>query len=290
MMQRTVLVGVDGSPSSSGALRWAAEEAARQHRALHVVHAIGFGPLHHADAGGLVDDAVELARSWQPTVEVRGAVVTGSAPMALTTLSRDAGLVVVGGRGHGGFTGLLLGSVSAQLGAHAQCPVLVVHDGLRWAGPESALPSHQPVVVGTDGSAVAVQAIGHALEEAAGRGVPLVVVRAWTPPAGHHRQPVSDVDLAADKAAARRALAADVDGWRGKFPDVPVEQALRHGGAAAVLTEMSRDALLVVTGARGHGGFAGLRLGSVSQQVLHHAACPVLVVRTPDPDDGCDSF
>jgi nucleotide-binding universal stress UspA family protein len=101
---------------------------------------------------------------------------------------------------------------------------------------------------------------------------------------------VSDVDLAADKAAARRALAADVDGWRGKFPDVPVEHALRHGGAAAVLIEMSRDALLVVTGARGHGGFAGLRLGSVSQQVLHHATCPVLVVRSPDPDDGCDSF
>jgi nucleotide-binding universal stress UspA family protein len=78
------------------------------------------------------------------------------------------------------------------------------------------------------------------------------------------------------------ALTADLAPWQQKFPDVKVEQLVRPGAAAGVLTDAAREALMVVVGTRGNGGFAGLRLGSVSQQVLHHATGPVLVARAPD--------
>jgi nucleotide-binding universal stress UspA family protein len=64
-----------------------------------------------------------------------------------------------------------------------------------------------------------------------------------------------------------------------KYPDVEVERRLVRGGAVDALLHASNDALMVVVGSRGSGGFAGLRLGSVSQHVLRHAGCPVLVAR-----------
>jgi nucleotide-binding universal stress UspA family protein len=70
-----------------------------------------------------------------------------------------------------------------------------------------------------------------------------------------------------------------LSGWRVRYPDVAVEQAVVRGGAARTLVAESARAQLLVVGARGHGGFVGLLLGSVSRAALLHAACPVAVIR-----------
>jgi len=76
-----------------------------------------------------------------------------------------------------------------------------------------------------------------------------------------------------------RAMAETVAGLGEKYPDVQVEQRLRQGRPAKVLAEASQGAALVVVGSRGHGGFKSMLLGSTSRSLLHHAQCPVLIVR-----------
>jgi len=275
-----IVVGVDGSAASRGAVRWAADEAARHRCPLVVVHALDvpvpFG--FHEDGTALAGDAAALVRGWEPTVQVETVVAVGSAADVLREQSSRAQLVVIGSRGFGGFAGLLLGSVGMQLSTHAACPVLVVHHAERWAGPEAPLPHDGPLVVGVDGSSASLLALELAFDEAASRLVPLAAVRAWHEP---DRPSAFDpaFDPAVAEAAERHALAADVAPWQAKYPDVEVDLWVRHGGAAEALTGASAHALMVVVGARGRGGFAGLRLGSVTQQVLHHAESPVLVAR-----------
>ena len=138
------------------------------------------------------------------------------------------------------------------------------------------------IVVGIDGSAGAEQALKFAAGEAALRGVPLRVVAACHLPtglfAGGFVPTVDDIDYRAwtREAAQRRiadVLGADVAG--------STELVVTEGNPAAVLVDESESAELLVVGSRGHGGFAGLLLGSVSQQCAAHAHCPVVVVRAP---------
>jgi nucleotide-binding universal stress UspA family protein len=190
-------------------------------------------------------------------------------------MSTQSRLVVLGHRGLGGFAGLLLGSVGVAVSAHAHCPVVVVRGNAR---PETA---RRPVAVGLDDSPQADLAIGFAFEEAACRQVGLTAVRAWTPPhlpwQTATRPLVYDADEleSAERHLAETALA----GWRDKYPGVRVTIRLVPGGAGHALVTASHDSQLMVVGSRGRGGFAGLLLGSVSQQLLHHAHCPVAVVR-----------
>jgi nucleotide-binding universal stress UspA family protein len=146
----TIVVGVDGSPGSLEALRWALVESRLRGADVHVVHAwmvplidavpepwaIGapsLGPsedeVHeHLEAAArkVLDASMEEARSADPGVEVGGALAEGRPAAALLAAAQDADLLVVGSRGRGGFAGLLLGSVSAQCVHHAPCPVVVV--------------------------------------------------------------------------------------------------------------------------------------------------------------------
>jgi nucleotide-binding universal stress UspA family protein len=132
-------------------------------------------------------------------------------------------------------------------------------------------------VVGADGSELSAAAIEFAFQAAARRKVSLTAVRAWAPPRSAHpaRIPLDTIE-----AAERQQLLETLKGARRTFPEVDVEARLvrdNHPGRA--LIEASIDASLVVVGTRGHGGFAGLLLGSVSQSVMEHADCPVAVVR-----------
>ena len=81
------------------------------------------------------------------------------------------------------------------------------------------------------------------------------------------------------KGEENRVLSESLAGWAQRYPEVDIKQELVRGRPAAALIERSQNAQLLVTGARGRGGFTGLLLGSVSQTVLHHAGCPVAVVR-----------
>ncbi|WP_043495474.1 universal stress protein [Streptomyces viridosporus] len=294
-MSGLVVVGVDGSASSLAAVEVAAEEARRRSADLRVVHAflwpamhvpLGASPLGPPDGGlramteRLVTEAAARARSVAPDVEVSQAVVTGEPLTVLEAQSRSAELVVVGSRGMGGFVGLLVGSTAVHLAAHGRCPVLVVR--------EQAVPEG-PVVLGVDGSAASAKAIGFAFAEAELHGADLVALHAWTgwnapmPAPQDERTPYAN-EPGALAAGEERLLSEALTGYRERYPDVKVRHETVHGGAREALIEASRTARLLVVGARGRGGFSGLVLGSVSQAMLHHAHCPVAVVRGGDAD------
>ncbi|MEV4543740.1 universal stress protein [Micromonospora echinaurantiaca] len=273
-MNRPVVVGVDGSPSSLVAAEHAAQAAVGRDRPLHLVHGylhpLGYGvPLNPYDVGipapteeaqkMLTRTATDLVGRW-PGLTVEARQVAGGPGATLIEESKRAELVVVGSRGHGGFAGLLLGSVGSQVAAHAHCPVLVVRPA------EQPVPTTGPVLVGVDGSESAELAVGYAADEAARRQAGLVLVH--VAPDGDPTAPPELADLLATAAAA----------VRGSHPGVAVEErVLRAAGPGQALIDASRDAALVVVGSRGRGGFTGMLLGSVSQAVVQHAHCPVLV-------------
>ncbi|MBW1603703.1 universal stress protein [Streptomyces sp. JJ66] len=292
-MSGPVVVGVDGSQSSLDAVSVAAREARLRQCELKVVHAfiwpamhVPLGPssLGPADGGlrnmaeQLVAEAVERARSVAPEVEVSSAVVSGEALTVMEAQSRTASLVVVGSRGMGGFVGLLVGSTAVHLAAHGRCPVLVVRGESDRTGP---------VLLGTDGSPAGESAVEFAFEEASLRGTGVTALHAWTPwkvAAPQPQDPAAPYALEPGMLAAgeERLLAEAVAGQRERYPEVTVEHSVVRGGAREALIEASENAGLVVLGARGRGGFTGLVLGSVSQALLHHAHCPVAVVRGSD--------
>lgn len=136
-----IVVGVDGSEPSKQALQWAARQAQLTGASLQAVlswsvpvMAYG-GPVvipYEADfsqeAGGVLDRAISTTLGDDPKVKVSASVVEGRAAEVLVEAARGAALLVVGSRGHGAFTGMLLGSVSEYCVAHAPCPVVVVRD------------------------------------------------------------------------------------------------------------------------------------------------------------------
>jgi nucleotide-binding universal stress UspA family protein len=156
----------------------------------------------------------------------------------------------------------------------------VTHDGSAQFRP----PVAGGVVVGHDGSARGDRALLWGLEDAARRGTALHAVRAWTLASAAHETGVpfgSVPSFEECERSVRSALAASVAAGLAATPaagGVTVHQHAVHGPAAAALIDASRTADVVVVGDRGHGGFAGLILGSVADQVLRHAACPVVVV------------
>jgi nucleotide-binding universal stress UspA family protein len=285
-MTAPVVVGVDGSACSLDAVALAAREAALRDRPLRVVYAffwpflgvpLGPSPLGPpeggllGDAQRIVQEAVDRARQAEPSVTVAGAAITGAASEVLIDQSRSAAVVVVGDRGLGGFTGLLVGSVAVQLAAHAACPVLVARGRPNPTGD---------VLVGVDGSPAAEPAIGAAFEEATLRGARLTALHVWShPPATGPGDMLPLVyDVAETEAEEARVLAEALAGWRDKYPDLVVRRELRRAYVRSALIDETTRSQLVVVGSRGRGGFTGLLLGSVSQAMLHHAQCPVMIV------------
>jgi nucleotide-binding universal stress UspA family protein len=134
------------------------------------------------------------------------------------------------------------------------------------------------VVVGVDGSASSLRALRWAADQARRTGNRLVVVTTWEFPTTYGWVPPypPDFDPGGD---ARRLLQEAVASELGDDPGVEVELVVEEGHAAPVLVQQAKDATLLVVGSRGHGGFAGMLLGSVSEHCVHHAACPVIVIR-----------
>ncbi len=141
------------------------------------------------------------------------------------------------------------------------------------------------IVVGIDGSAGSRAALRFAAEEAALRQTKLKVVSAWQVPSGVYMQPTYvELDLDVLRQAAGDVAERQVVDVMGAERAKGVEVVMQEGNAAQVLLAESREAEMLVVGSRGHGGFAGLLLGSVSQQCAAHASCPVVVVRDHEAD------
>lgn len=280
-----VVVGVDGSEGSTAALRWAHHEAGLRHLGLTAVMAWSYLDQHRP--GG--DDDFRSDYDEQQAVAALDAAVDAAlgpdagsvsrSPMcdlparALIEASASADLLVVGARGLGGFKGLLLGSTSQQCLHHAGCPVAVIrHDA-------HIQPVTNRVVVGIDGSPGSRGALRWAAEEAQLRQAELVVVHAWDMPYTGVYPYVGD---AYDVVVFQRAADETIDQAltdAGVPDDVQVTRSLVSGPPAKAIVDAAADADLVVVGARGLGGFAGMLLGSVSHHVANHATCPVVVTR-----------
>jgi nucleotide-binding universal stress UspA family protein len=199
--------------------------------------------------------------------------------------SVGAPVVVLGSRGLGGFTGLLVGSVAQATAQHGYCPVVVV-SGRTLEDPP---PTTGPVLVGVDGSPASEAAIGFAFEAASVRGVGLVAVHTWTEVVfdGVWTTFKLDTDWRVLAAEERRLLDERMAGWQEKYPDVLVRRLVVRDRPVRALLEQAEQsgAQLIVVGARGTGAaFTGMGLGSTSHALLHHSECPVAVVRPAGPE------
>ncbi|MEW2314373.1 universal stress protein [Streptomyces bauhiniae] len=279
---RPVVVGVDGSESALRAVDWAADEAALRGAPLRIVYASRWERYEEA---ALADETVEpreevLARSFVETAARRAGlrrprlliatfVLAEDPEYALVRESELAGVVVLGCRGRGGVTEMLLGSVSLGVAGHAHCPVVVVR-----GAPGDAPTGGVVLGVGAEPAAAVTQRF--AVEEAHVRGVPLHAVRAWRHPHTATGHPL----LAGEPAHFEQRQAAELleEALREVPSDLKVERHTVEGRARDALVDLSHGADLVVVGARRRHGRFGLQLGRVTYGVLHRAACPVAVI------------
>lgn len=286
---RTIVVGVEGSTASERALDRALGEAVDTGRPVLAVTAwttpvwlAGTPGLPYtvlADgrrAAGLVGQEAlgkALVRCGAGEVDARSEVLEGEPGRVLVSLADQAGLVVVGGRGHGQVTSALLGSATLYVLHHSPAPVMVV-------------PEHGPagdqvrrVVVGVDGSPASRSALRWALAAVRRKHCPLVAVHAWesTVVPGGMTPPTQTLDQT--RTAAHAWLAGEVAQVLPERSGVDVQLVLRHSSPAWGLLDTAIPEDLLVVGSRGHGGFASLLLGSVATQCSTHAVGPVVVVR-----------
>jgi nucleotide-binding universal stress UspA family protein len=290
--EHPVVVGVDGSESALHAVRWAAREAVRRNAPLRLLHVCHLVPVRHPrqippppeyhtalleQGRHWLTEATQVARRAAPDAMVTTDQHDGVASEVLVAESRTAQLLVLGSRGLGGFASLLIGSVAVTVSAHAHCPVVVTHSGATDGAP----PESGHIVVGVDGSELSDAAMTFACEAATARGVPLVAVHTWfdiDASATWARLP-STIDWDFLQAEAEREFAERVGVWQAKFPSVEIRPLVVRDRPGRALLKHAAGAQLVVVGSRGRGTFTGLSLGSVSQTLLHHAECPVAVVR-----------
>ncbi|ARU53859.1 hypothetical protein CBR64_12090 [Cellulosimicrobium cellulans] len=306
---RGVIVGVDGSEESGGALDWALREAAD--RSVPLTAALAFesrqGPGDGPDAAA--DEKRALVQEWLDAAHAR----TGLAPDAVTATAvaergspaavllalaqpgtaqpvqddvrpdpgdgDDADLLVVGRCGRGRLGRMVLGSVPTAVVQHATVPVTVVR-----GTPDVRHDHARPVVVGVDGSSTSVQALRHGADVARRTGAMLEALFCWQivslaplPDSWGWTPPIDDYEKFASQKLDAALEAAGVD-----LPDDRVVRSVKHVHAAKGIIEASSHAERLVLGNRGVGGFDRLLLGSVSRHAVEYAHCPVTVVRPPD--------
>lgn len=252
MRHRPVVVGIDGSPAADVAITWGTREAATLRSPLHLVYAVAPGSSP-AQAGEVVHKAVAQARGLAPGIVIDSRIESGSPSAALVKASGSAAVVVIGSRGLGVMIGALVGSTGLDLAANARCPMVVVRPDLGSPGVR--------VVIGYDGSPASDTALDHGLEHAHRHDLAVRVIAAEPAGTALHRITENELREAVHSRGGHDAELVHITGH-------PAEHILR----------LSSDAALIVLGARGRGGFAGMLIGSVSQTVLHHADCPVAII------------
>ncbi|WP_084531649.1 universal stress protein [Nocardia miyunensis] len=288
-----VIVGVDGSPGSDMALRWAARFADAHRRELCIVHGMNLtgttwpGGAYSVGSISVVDAArahgeqaimraERVAHAIAPEVPVSTEVVTDNAAALLIDHSTGAFAVVIGATGSAG-TLAHLGSTLLSVVAHAHGPVVVVRADPKAGG---TVHSSGPVVVGIDGGPTSDAAIAAAFAEAARRDVELVAVHVFNDQNFGHYAGYDTLRLAdGNPGEAENAIVAErIAGWQEKFPEVRVARNSYAFAPGEHLLKWSESAQLVVVGSRGRGGFTGMLFGSTANTLVQHASCPVMVV------------
>ncbi|MFJ8160095.1 universal stress protein [Streptomyces sp. NPDC096136] len=290
-MDQRITVGLDGSPQSAAAARWAAREAELRHTRLHLVHAgersapigvpeaAGAVRAEGAGADALLRESAAALRRVHPDLDVTTGTVCGPPAAALATEAAGSDLLVLGSRGLGTLTGFAVGSVAHEVLRSTERPVVLVRSG------EDALPhpngghTGRDLVVGVDISHPCGPVLAFAFEEASRRSCRLHVLHAWTP------TPLFGSGTAYDprvRAQLDETMAGDLDDalapWRNRFPSVAVTARAPMGHAAQKLLAAGADAGLIVVGRRVRRPTYGARVGSTTHAVIHHSTSPVAVV------------
>ncbi|GGO41827.1 universal stress protein [Streptomyces lasiicapitis] len=278
-MERTLCSGVDGSPESLAAARWAAEEAVLRDARLHLIHAGGQGPKGPAGAIArrrarqILDEAEEQVRSVCPSVRLTDEHAEGPATAALLRAGDDAVMMVLGSRGLSAVTGLFVGSVAQGVVARATRPAVLVRVAERQ--PDGA------VVLGIDVTEPCDEVIEFAFSSALVRRAPLHVVHAWSDPSPASIGP-GEIALAEQPKQVQEwegFVDAVLQPWRLKHPDVAVTETVEKGRSAPMLLDAAAGAGLLVVGRRvRERPRIGPQTGPVTHHVIHHATCPVAVV------------
>jgi nucleotide-binding universal stress UspA family protein len=288
MAIKPVIVGVDGSEESLLAAQWAALEARRHSLPLRIVSVPAAVPRLHAYhaspdeiaaalrgiSARALDAAITRCDEVAPGLPIETGLLSGPPAAAVADSGAGASMLVVGARGAGGFAAMMLGSVSRYVATWAPCPVVVVR--------EEATAVHREIAVGIRDPEDVTGTLEFAFEEAARRGADLVAVHTWYwLPVGLHASPAGALqppDPAQISAEAGRHLAAALEQWHGKYPEVRVRQDVIRGHPARVLASYSARADLVVIGRHGHPSGPGPGIGSIQHAVLDHAHGPVAIV------------
>ncbi|MDN5697830.1 MAG: universal stress protein [Rubrobacter sp.] len=300
----TILLATDGSDEAVSAARTAAELCGKIGSELHVVHVGPQGRFIGTEVGPVFFDAYQEEEDLQKRldeqsrklldeqvekIETEGVTVTethlgvGNQADNIVRLAEEIGAdtIVMGSRGLGGVRRALMGSVSEDVVRHAHCPVLVVRGHER----EALFPAR--IVLAVDGSRESDAATRTAAALAGGTGSELYIVHA-----GPTEQLPNDYPYLAENVEsffehaneeARKFLEARAEQIR-EDTDAPVHIHLRPGTPEKEIVELAEeiDAGLVILGSRGLGGIRRALMGGVSNSVVRHARCPVLVVRTED--------
>jgi len=279
-----ILVGVDASPHAARAVAWAAREAAARGLPLHLVNALdlpirGAGaliPPEYVASGQscsklLLEQIADEVSHLDPGLRVTIETSDFGAAETLITLGGDGDLIVTGTRGHGGFAGLLVGSVSLRAAAHAHCPTIVVR-GTPDDGPRDE------IVLGVERDE-AQAPIRFAFESCERLGARLTVVRAWLSApvyAGHFLtdEPASDKEQHDDV----EQLIKDV---RAQHPAVRVTLRTIRGNAVPSLIDAAHHARMIVIGAHRRRAPLTVGVGYVVQGLLSRSDTPVAVVPIP---------
>lgn len=282
-----IVAGVDGSETALGAAQWAAGLAAAQGLSLTLLHVLARREWHFAsveapDRPGHEGDAALAAaeaavRSAHPDLPVRTVIGKGQVATALAEAAQSARLLAVG---TGEADHRALGGHVIRTTHHARCPVLI------WRAPVARRTGKPlPVVVGVDESEESGRALAQAFDIARALRAPLTVAHMWEIGAavgmgdlgGQGNMDWQLLDVL--QSQQRQRMEEMVEPLARLYPNAHVTEVFRDIGPAKGLTELSGDAQLVVVGSHGRGRLAASLLGSVSQNLIHHAECPVLVVR-----------
>ncbi|GAA0410805.1 universal stress protein [Acrocarpospora corrugata] len=282
-MSDVIVVGADGSPTALAAVEWAADDAARTRVPLRIVYAVERQPYQLSRfSDTALDDALDqeaaevlaaaeaAARDRHAGLAISVEAVDGGAADVLREQAAKFGEVVVGSRGLGGFAGLVVGSVSMRVAGHAPGPVVVVRNRPEWVRGE--------IVVGVDDSPECRPALAYAFEQAWARESALRAVHTWQLPVYAY---AANAAYELDQINADHRIVATelVDSFRGRYPGVRVTIDVHCEHPVVALIDASAEADLLVVGSHGRSGLGSAVLGSVSRSVLHHAHCPVAVVR-----------
>jgi nucleotide-binding universal stress UspA family protein len=281
--RQTVAVGVDGSSANEAAVLWAAQTADRRGLVLDVIHVVdealrtspyvSMAQIRLASRE-ILNIATEQVAEYFPDLPVTTEQLFGHPAHALREASADAAMLVLGRRGRGSFSRMLLGSVSAAVGNRATVPTAVIPAGWDRLGSPTAR-----MVVGIDGSDVGVRAMGYAADLANELGIELRVVYVWGPQAVFPAEnALAHGGIAGWRKDAAELLSAVADSSRGKYPNLTISEVLREGHIVRELADESATASTLIVGGHDANRVHAYLARSTTSGVLHHAECPIIVV------------